>query len=170
MTGLQNCFLISNTKRATWYWLLNPLAQICWRKTKLSSILDVLKNLILFSVLEKSNVIPLVLWGTWSAVNWLVMITYLTRGHDIFPCWILTHWDRMTHICVSEIIIIGSDNGLSPGRHKAIIWTNAWILLSEPLGTNFSEILIEIHTFSFNKMHLNMSSEKVSHFVSASMC
>ena len=33
----------------------------------------------------------------------------------------LTHWGRVTHICVSEIIIIGSDNGLSPGRHQAII-------------------------------------------------
>ena len=29
-----------------------------------------------------------------------------------------------------------------------------------PLGTNFSEILIEIHEFSFNKMHLKMSSAK----------
>ena len=28
------------------------------------------------------------------------------------------------------------------------------------LGTNFSEILIEIYTFSFKKMHLKMSSGK----------
>ena len=34
----------------------------------------------------------------------------------------------MTHLCVSKITIIGSDNGLSPGR-KAIIWTNAGTLL-----------------------------------------
>ena len=27
---------------------------------------------------------------------------------------------------------MGSDNGLSRGRHQAIIWTNAWILLIEP--------------------------------------
>ena len=46
------------------------------------------------------------------------------------------------HICVSKLIIIGSDNGLSSGRRQAIIWTNAWILLIEPLGTNFSEILM----------------------------
>ena len=38
----------------------------------------------------------------------------------------------------------GSDNGLSPGWRQAIIWTNAGILLIGPLGTNFSEILIEI--------------------------
>ena len=66
----------------------------------------------------------------------------------------------MTHICVSKITIIGSDNGLPPGRRQAIIWTNAGILLIESLGTNFSEILIAIHTFSFKKMHLNMSSGK----------
>ena len=26
------------------------------------------------------------------------------------------HWGRVTHICVSKLTIIGSDNGLSPGR------------------------------------------------------
>ena len=72
----------------------------------------------------------------------------------------LTHWGRVTHICVVDLTIIGSDNGLSPGRRQAIIWTNAGILLIEPLGTNFSEILIEIHTFSFKKMHLKMASAK----------
>ena len=66
----------------------------------------------------------------------------------------------MTHICVNELTIIGSDNGLSPGRRQAIIWNNAGLLLIEPLGTNFSEISIEIQTFSFKKMHLNMSSAK----------
>ena len=28
------------------------------------------------------------------------------------------------YICVSELDIVGSDNGLTPGRHQAIIWTN----------------------------------------------
>ena len=71
---------------------------------------------------------------------------------------ILTHWGRVTHICVSKLITIGSDNGLSPGRRQAIIWTNAGILLIGTLGTNFSEILSEIHIFSFKEMHLKMSS------------
>ena len=53
---------------------------------------------------------------------------------------VLTHWGRVKHMCVSELTIIGSDNGLSPGRRQAIIWTNARILLIEPSGTNFSEI------------------------------
>ena len=72
----------------------------------------------------------------------------------------LTHWGRVTHICVGKLTNIGSDNGLSPGRRQAIIWTNAGILLIGPLGTNFSEFLIVIHTCSFNKMHLKMSSAK----------
>ena len=52
----------------------------------------------------------------------------------------------------------GSDNGLLPGGLQAIIWTNAEILLIEPLGTNFSEHLIEIHIFSFKTMHMKMWS------------
>ena len=75
----------------------------------------------------------------------------------------LTQWGRVTHICVSKLSILGSDNGLSPT-------TNAEMLLSWPLGTNFSEILIDINTFSFKKMYLKMSSGKLRPFVSASMC
>ena len=82
----------------------------------------------------------------------------------------LTHWGRVTHICVDDITIIGSDNGLSPGRHQAIIWTNAGILLIRLLGTNFSEILIGNQTFSFKKIHLKCRLPNGVHFVSASMC
>ena len=73
---------------------------------------------------------------------------------------LLTHWGRVTHICVRKLTIIGSDNGFSPGRRQAIIWTNAGILLIRTSGTNFSEILDEIHSFSFSKMRLKMSSAK----------
>ena len=59
----------------------------------------------------------------------------------------------MMHICVNKLAIIGSDNGLSPDWRQAIIWTNAGILLIEHLGTNFGENFIEIHVFSFKKMH-----------------
>ena len=72
----------------------------------------------------------------------------------------LTHWGRVTHICVNKLTIIGSDNGLSPDRRQAIIWTNAGLLLIGPLGTNFSEILIAILTFSFKKMRFKVSSAK----------
>ena len=72
----------------------------------------------------------------------------------------LTHWGRVTHICVSKLTIVGSDNGLSPGRRQAIIWTNDGILLIRTLGTNFGEVLGKINSFSFKKMHLKMSSAK----------
>ena len=37
-------------------------------------------------------------------------------------------------ICISNLTIIGSDNG----QHQVIIWTNAEILLIGTLETNFS--------------------------------
>ena len=55
----------------------------------------------------------------------------------VYSC--LTHWSRVTHICVSKLTIAGSDNGLSPGRRQAIIWTNAGIMLIRPkLQWNFN--------------------------------
>ena len=56
--------------------------------------------------------------------------------------------------------IIGSDNGLSPDQRQAIILTNAGILLIEPLGTKFSQMIIDIHKFSSNNMHLKLLSAK----------
>ena len=76
----------------------------------------------------------------------------------------LTYWGRVTHICVDKRTIIDSENGLVPSRRQAIICTNAGILLIRTLGTNFSEILIQIHTFSNKKMHLKMSSGKCRPF------
>ena len=73
---------------------------------------------------------------------------------------VLTHWGRVTHICVSKLNITGSDNGLSPDQRQAIIWTNDGLLLIGLLGTNFNEIIIEILTFSFKKMRLKVSSAK----------
>ena len=80
---------------------------------------------------------------------------------DYNPCFnALTLWGRVTHICVDKITIIGSDNGLLPGRHQAIIWIKYGILLLTHLETNCNEIPIKIHTFSFKKIHLKMSSGK----------
>ena len=64
----------------------------------------------------------------------------------------------MTHICIGNLTIVDSDNGLSPGRRQAIIWTNVGIFLIGPLGTNCNEISIEIHTFSFKEIHWKLSS------------
>ena len=55
----------------------------------------------------------------------------------------LTHWGWVMHICVGNLTIIGSDNGLPPGRRGAIICTNVvMLLIRRPLGTNFNEIVI----------------------------
>ena len=72
----------------------------------------------------------------------------------------LTHWGRVTHICVSKLSIIGSDNGLSPDRRQAIIWTNAGLLSIGPLWTYFNENLLKKQQFSLKKMHVEMSSAK----------
>ena len=82
----------------------------------------------------------------------------LQSGHHFVQ--VAVCWGRVTHVCVSKLTIIGSDNGLSPDRRQAIIWTNAGLLLIGPFGTSFSEILIEILTFSFKKMRLKVSSAK----------
>ena len=88
-------------------------------------------------------------------------------GNSIFSSlgkFVLTHWGPVTHICVSKLTIIGSDNGLSPDLRQAIFLTNAGIWLIGPLGTNFSEILIGIHILSFKKMPLKMYSAKCRPF------
>ena len=80
---------------------------------------------------------------------------------------ILTHWDRVTYICVSKLTVIGSDNGLSPDRRQAIIWTNAGLSLIGPLGTSVSEILIKILTFSLKKCVWKYRLRNGGHFVSS---
>ena len=119
-------------------------------------------------------------WQSWHSnsflvsVQWCISCSSLGCNHVFQTLWdscpikmssvdkviSLTHWGRVTHIRVSKLAIIGSDNGLLPGRHQAIIGSNAGILLIGPLGTNFSENVIEIYAFSFKKMHLKMSSGK----------
>ena len=81
-----------------------------------------------------------------------------------------SHWGRVTHIWVSKLNIIGSDNGLSPGRRQAIIWTNAGILSIPTMETKFNEILSAIHAFSFNKTHFKCPLWNGGRFVTASMC
>ena len=51
------------------------------------------------------------------------------------------------YVCVSQLITIVSDNGLSPDRRQAIIWNNDGILLFRPVGRNFSEIYRNLYIF-----------------------
>ena len=95
----------------------------------------------------------------WVDIDWIQITQGIVVRDWACPC-LLTHWGRVTHICVSKLSIIGSDNGLSPGRHQAIIWSNAGILLIGSLGVNSSDNWIGIETFSIKKMHLKMLSAK----------
>ena len=101
--------------------------------------------------------------------QWYALYVFLYSCEHFYMTWHnvwhnpnkdLIHWGRVTHICASKLSILGSDNGLSPGRRQAIIWTKDGLLLIGPLGTNFNEILIKIHIFSFKKMRLKRSSGK----------
>ena len=71
----------------------------------------------------------------------------------------------MTHICISKLTIIGSDNEVSPGWQ-----TNAGILLIGLLGTNVNEISNDIGIFSFKKKHLKMLSGKWRPILSRPQC
>ena len=77
---------------------------------------------------------------------------------EMTPYWL--HWAWVTHICIGNLTTIGLDNSLSSGLGQAIIWTNSEISLIWPLGTNFSEILIQTLIYSFKKMHLKMLAAK----------
>ena len=57
---------------------------------------------------------------------------------------------------------IVSDNGLSPIRRQAIIQTNAELLSTEPLGTNFNKNLIIIQDFIHENSSENIVCEMVA--------
>ena len=97
----------------------------------------------------------------YDVIKWITVVTGVMRKaapvssqrnwwKSVINAW-LTDWGRVAHICVGNLTITGSDNGLSHGRRQAIIWANAGILFIEPLGTVFSEIVIWIHIFSFQE-------------------
>ena len=72
----------------------------------------------------------------------------------------LTHSGRVMHICVSKLTIIASENGVSPGRHQAIIWTNAEILLIGHLVKTIKWNLKHNLYIFMQEMHFKMSSGK----------
>ena len=103
--------------------------------------------------------------------GWLTL--HKGGGSRSFMTMIMTIWWPRSGVWIYQVVtgvtsvvgvpsthLVGSDNGLSPGRRQAIIWTNAEILLIGTLGTNFREILIKIRIFSLKKMGLNVSSAK----------
>ena len=116
-------------------------------------------------------VIILFAWNVLYSSVFQTLLSLLSLSVEMLRCHKhaqLTHWVRVMHIC-SDRTLNGSDNGLSPGWRPAIILTNAWVFLITLLGTNFSEILIEIYAFSL-KCISNCRLRNGSYFVSASMC
>ena len=89
----------------------------------------------------------------WLRKQYLKMLVYvclsteLSSGYNLNTA-LLAYWGRVTHICVSNLTIIG--------RRQAIIGTNADFLLIRTSETNFTEV----HIFPFKKMHLKMPSAK----------
>ena len=59
----------------------------------------------------------------------MMAILGIIKYHQFYP---LTHWGRLAHIWVSNLNIIGSDNGLLPGQCQALIWTNTGIFRNIP--------------------------------------
>ena len=99
-------------------------------------------------------------WQKTTQASYRMSIVKILKKTDF----VMTDWGRATHMCISKLTIIGSNNGLVPDWCQAIIWNNAGILLICPIGTNFSEILTIIHISSFKKMHLKMSPAKCQPF------
>ena len=111
--------------------------------------------------------------GLWTSVYVIIpphaRVMKLYEGLSKAPCRgisVLTHWSRVTHICVGDLTIIGLDNGLSIGRRQAIIRVNDGLLITWPLGTNFQE---NYSNYS-RKCIWECRLENGGHFVSASMC
>ena len=133
-----------------------------WNHNRNSNSLIKIMRLKMSSVKLRPFSLPQCVKHTFSALLWL---TLLNLNHDVITVWgcfpnycpfvkgihrsrwipFICHfnWGRVTHVCIANLITIGSDNGLSPDRHQAIIWSNVGILSIGPSKINFSEFLIE---------------------------
>ena len=97
--------------------------------------------------------------------RWVNVFSLL--DHQLYPATdSLTHWGRMTHICVSKLTIIGSDNWYRLAGVKR---------LSEPMLGYYQldrskQTSVNSCIFQFRKLHLQLSSGNWRPFFSASMC
>ena len=88
---------------------------------------------------------------------------YINMRWDWRRCDELTNLPLVSYIYASvNWVRIDSGNGLSPVRRPAITWTSAALLSIGDLGKDFSEIWIGTLSFSFQKMHLKMSSAEMA--------
>ena len=70
---------------------------------------------------DKSTLAQVMAWCHQQAITWAHIDPDLYHHMPSLGQKSLTHWGRVTHICVSKLSILGSDNGLSPGRRQTII-------------------------------------------------
>ena len=97
-----------------------------------------------------------------SAVVFVFFINYEMTLLVLLFCF-LAHWGWVTHTCVCELNINGSNNGLSSSRLQAIMYTNDRKLLIRHLRKNFIEMLIKPDTLSL-QMCLSVLSAKCRTF------
>ena len=76
-------------------------------------------------------------------------------------CRDLTHWGRVTRICVINLSPHWFRKWLLAWLAPSHYLNQCWNIVNSKLRTNFYEILSKIHMFSFEKMHLKMSSGKL---------
>ena len=116
----------------------------------------------------------LVKWGVELKMNWLNWSIPISSGFQFqfnsnsksfnsIPIQFMLNWIELI-INSNSIHELIRALGLSPVRRQAIIWTNPVLLSIGPLGTDFSEIVLEIQTFLFKKMNLKMLSGKCQPF------
>ena len=96
----------------------------------------------------------------------VIMVHFYTLFKDAR----ITHWGRVTHLCVSKINIIGLDYVLSPGRRQAIIGTSAEIVLILALKQTSVKSEAIFTCFLPRKCNWKYLLRNDGHFVSAPKC
>ena len=138
-------------------WIFIKISKKHISKGPLNSNLAIVQIMTLHWTSDKT-----IIWTSDGQVYWRICVSFSLN--------VLTRWGRMTHICVSELTIIGSYNGLSPGWRQAIIWNNAGLLWIEPLEKASVKFQSEFKHFHSRKCTWTCRLWNGVHFVSASMC
>ena len=102
------------------------------------------------------------MWSNKKWTNWLFNTILYETSSCTTVIYAMTLIEAKWRIYVSKLTNMGSDNGLSQ------CWDIMFFI--GPLGTNFSEILFEIHTFSFKKMHLKFVFGKMAAILFRPQC
>ena len=96
------------------------------------------------------------------SIDWTSLSTTFEKRVFLASDTFVNAWNHLPQCRISasvNSVCIGSNNGLSPDRRQAIIWTNAGILLIRPIGKDISEIRIKMSSgkwriFCPGEMHM----------------